>query len=131
MTSLRTPPVTPVIVPISTTMSGGHCAASANWAPDSANSANPSASATSSVAPGGGHTRTYATVASADATMTTRYQVSVTQKIGWRSRRRSRSVPPPMAVIAATTITPSRSRSRSRAASTPLAANTATPARSK
>ena len=41
MTSRRIPPATPVIVPISTTMIGVHCAVSATWAPDNENSANP------------------------------------------------------------------------------------------
>src|SRR5258708_2126318 len=63
--------------------------------------------------------------------ITIRYRASVIQKIGYRFKRRSRSVPPPIAVMAAMTTTPRRSSPLLRAASTPLTAKTATPPRSR
>src|SRR5438552_4896385 len=63
--------------------------------------------------------------------ITIRYRASVIQKIGCRFKRRSRSVPPPIAVMAAMTTTPRRSSPLLRAASTPLTAKTATPPRSR
>src|SRR6476646_5047221 len=53
------------------------------------------------------------------------------QKIGWRSSRTSRTVPPPRAVTTAITTTPSQSRLLRPAASAPLMANTATPTTSR